>query len=144
MAWFQFHKTFLQEWWRLDPGAPWKLPEHRPGPTPFKPGGHPFQIVPGGDSCERVKPDIVHTFHIGFGADMCASMVVWLCKLGKFGTGRPRESLEEKLSHAYSMFREYCHTHKRFTACAHWSLKKFSMSSILRLYWITWVSQLLN
>ena len=73
---------------------------------------------------------IVHTFHIGFGADMAASLVVWLCKLKWFG-GDGFVSFDERLSAAYSHFREFCHTTKRFTACDHWSPKKFSMASIL-------------
>ena len=121
-----------QDWWRYDSDAPWKLAENRPGESPFKPEGNPFAIVPGGDSPNRIRPDVVHTFHIGFGVDLAASFVVWLCKLGKLGSnGRPRQSFDDKLSLAYSTFREYCHIHKRFTACDHWTVKKLAMSSKL-------------
>lgn len=121
-----------QDWWRYDSDAPWKLAENRPGESPFKPEGNPFAIVPGGDSPNRIRPDMVHTFHIGFGVDLAASFVVWLCKLGKLGSnGRPRQSFDDKLSLAYSTFREYCHIHKRFTACDHWSMKKLGMTSKL-------------
>ena len=127
-----------QDWWRHDSDAPWKLAENRPGESPFKPEGNPFAIVPGGDSPKRIRPDVVHTFHIGFGVDMAASFVVWLCKLGKLGsTGRPRQAFDDKLSMAYSTFREYCHIHKRFTACDHWSMKKLAMTSKLSCA-ITW------
>lgn len=61
---------------------------------------------------------------------MAASLVVWLCKLKWFG-GDGFVSFDERLSAAYSHFREFCHTTKRFTACDHWSAKKFSMASIL-------------
>lgn len=33
-------------------------------PSLFKVGGSPFDILPGGTSPERVRPDIVHTFHL--------------------------------------------------------------------------------
>ena len=49
---------FLQEWWRFDSEAPWRLPANRPGPSPFKAGGSPFHIIPGGTSPERIRPDI--------------------------------------------------------------------------------------
>ncbi|CAL1145148.1 unnamed protein product [Cladocopium goreaui] len=124
------HLCSGQDWWRYDSDAPWKLAENRPGESPFKPEGNPFAIVPGGDSPNRIRPDMVHTFHIGFGVDLAASFVVWLCKLGKLGSnGRPRQSFDDKLSLAYSTFREYCHIHKRFTACDHWSMKKLGMTS---------------
>ena len=132
---------FLQEWWRFDSEAPWRLPANRPGPSPFKAGGSPFHIIPGGTSPERIRPDIVHTFHLGFGVDMAASIIVWLCHLGFFGDGRPRQSFEEKLSYAYSAFREYCHETKRFTACDHWTTKKIIHGIEPRLLQINfWVS----
>ena len=103
-------------------------------PSLFKVGGSPFDILPGGTSPERVRPDIVHTFHLGFGVDMAASIIVWLCHLGCFGDGRPPQSFEEKLTYAHSSFRECCHQTKWFTACDHWTTKKFSMASALGFY----------
>lgn len=117
----------LQAWWRLDADAPWR--SNRPGPTPFKDCERPFDILPGGTSPSTIKPDIVHTFHLGFGVDLAASIVVWLCKLGVFDDGNPRQGFDEKLALAYSAFREFCHTSKRFTACDVWSKRKFGMSS---------------
>lgn len=121
--------TCMQEWWRYDDDAPWKAPGNRPGPTPFKDCERPFDIIPGGSSVERIKPDVVHTFHIGFGTDLGASFVVWLVRLGFFNNGMNHQSFDEKLKTAYSTFREYCHNTRRFTACDQWCLKKFSMAS---------------
>lgn len=118
----------LHEWWRFDDGAPWKAPENRPGPTPFKDCERPFDIIPGGSSCERIRPDIVHTFHIGFGTDLVASMVVWLVRLGLFD-GAGNRAFDDKLKTAYSTFREYCHVTHRFTACDQWCIKKLGMAS---------------
>ena len=55
-----------------DPAAPWMGPDGKPGASPFKPEGNVFERVPG-CTPERIKPDLVHTFHIGFGADLAAS-----------------------------------------------------------------------
>ena len=121
ICWF-----LLEEWHRFDPAAPWMGPDGRPGPSPFKPEGNVFERVPG-CTPERIKPDLVHTFHIGFGADLAASMIVWMAKMNKFG----RLSFDDKLRVAYSMFQEYCHHTKRYTACDEWCMKKFSMSSFL-------------
>ena len=119
----------MQEWWRMDNEAPWRSPENRPGPSPFKDCERPFSFLPAGDDPRNIKPDIVHTFHIGFGVDLAASIVVWLCKLGIFNNGQPRQSLDDKLRCAYSSFREFCHETHRFTACDQWCLKKMGMGS---------------
>ena len=109
-------------------------PDGRPGPSPFKPEGNVFERVPG-CTPERIKPDLVHTFHIGFGADLAASMIVWMAKMNKFG----RLSFDDKLRVAYSMFQEYCHHTKRYTACDEWCMKKFSMSSFLGISFLGYV-----
>ncbi len=115
-----------KEWWRFDPGSPWMGPGGKPGPSPFKEIGNVFQNVAG---CvpKRIKPDLVHTFHIGFGADLAASCIVWLAKLDVFG----RSAFDDKLRIAFSMFQEYCHETKRYTSCDLWCMKKFGMSSNL-------------
>lgn len=110
----------------MDDDAPWK--HNRPGPSPFK-DTHPFAgKVPGSDDPYRIKPDIVHTFHIGFGADLCASMIVWLSKKGCFGNDG---NFDDRLAAAYSSFQNFCHNTHRYTACEPWSKKNLGMSSIL-------------
>ena len=99
----------------------------RPGPCPYKPAGNIFSIVPGGGDPARIKPDIVHTFHIGVGVDMAASIIVWLVKLRKF-EGR---SFEERLRDAYSKFMVFCHDSNRYTSCNEWTQKRFGMSQYL-------------
>ena len=128
----------MQEWWRMDDDAPWRSPENRPGPSPFKDCERPFSLLPAGDDPRNIKPDIVHTFHIGFGVDMAASIVVWLCKLGVFNDGQ-RQALDYKLRCAYSSFREFCHETHRFTACDQWCLKKFGMVTNLGKIWHNFV-----
>lgn len=85
-------------------------------------------MVPG-CTPERIKPDLVHSFHIGFGTDLAASIIVWLSRLDKFG----RLAFDERLRVAYSTFQEYCHEQKRYNSCDEWCLKKMGMTS--NLWW---------
>ena len=117
----------LQEWHRFDPGSPWMAAGARPGPSPFKSEGSVFDCVPGADLPSRIYPDVVHTFHIGFGCDLAASIICWLARLNIFGNGK----FDEKLRKAYSEFQAFCHDTNRFTACDEWSTKKFGMKQIL-------------
>ena len=117
----------LQEWHRFDAGSPWMAAGARPGPSPFKSEGSVFDIVPGADLPSRIYPDLVHTFHIGYGCDLTASIICWLARLNIFGNGK----FDEKLRKAYSDFQAFCHDTNRFTACDEWSTKKLGMTQIL-------------
>ena len=112
----------VQEWWRLDEEAPWLC---EPSPSPFKSTGNVFAVMPGMQEPKRSKPDLVHTFHLGMGVDLVASVIVWLARLKTF----PGGTFDEILRNAYSAYREYCHQTNRFTACDVWCLKKFHMSA---------------
>ena len=102
----------------MDEDAQWRA-TRCPGPDPFKAGGHPFMgVVAGTDDPVRIKPDMVHTFHIGMGQDMCASMILALAKKGCFGGHR---SLNDRLQSAYSDFQGYCYRTGRSTACDEWT-----------------------
>ena len=125
---FSFKRT-MKEWHRMGDAALWK--GCRPGPNPIKACGNPFEgIVPGADDPQRIKPDLVHTFHIGFGADMCASMIVWLSMKGRFGL---HTAFDDRLLAAYSEFQSFCHTTHRYTACEEWSKAALGMSGLLAL-----------
>lgn len=59
-----------QEWWRADDQAKWR--QNRPGPDPTY---HPSALssVPG---CgPLVCPDQAHTWHLGLGQELCASII---------------------------------------------------------------------
>lgn len=117
-----------QDWWDMGDGADWR--GDRPGPSPFKEIGNVFETVPSMGAAGRIKPDLVHTFHIGFGVDMAASMIVYLLSVGVFG---PWRSLDDGLACAYSKYREFCHDTHRYTACDPWCKKKMGMTTPLRL-----------
>lgn len=123
------NKPLSQEWHRFKPDAAWLQPHSRPGESPFKTyPGNQFAQVPGGDAAARVKPDLVHTFHIGIGADLCASMIIWLCLMGKFGSWR---ALDQRIREAYTGFRAWCYDENRYTSCDEWCVKQLGMSSTL-------------
>lgn len=109
----------------MDSAAPWRLAE---SPCPYKAEGNVFNTVPGMEDPRRIKPDLVHTFHIGCGADLCSPTLVWLCQLGVFGNAR---ALDERLRNAYSAYRQFCHDTNRYTACDEWSRKKLGMGQSL-------------
>lgn len=114
----------LKAWYRMDSNAPWR---GDPGRSPFKREGNVFSSVPGGGNVSSIRPDIVHTFHIGFGCDMAASMIVWMARMGVFPTGSNK--MDDKLLEAFSRFQAFCHDTNRYNACESWSTKKFGMNS---------------
>ena len=120
-----------QEWHSMDDDAPWR--SNRPGPNPTKNCSHPFfGVVPGADDPFRIKPDVVHTFHIGFGADLCASTIVWLCMKGKFGN---HAAFDDSLLSAYSAFQQFCHDTHRYTSCEEWSKRNLNMDASFGYDW---------
>jgi len=102
----------------------------RPGPSPFKREGSVFDVVHGASSPQRIYQDVVHTFHIGFGCDLAASMVVWLAKMNHFGNPG---TFDGKLRSAFGNFQEWCSDTNHFSACDEWTYKRLSMNSILGL-----------
>lgn len=129
-SWLGYLKITLEEWHRFDDQAPWKLEEERPGACPFHRDGNPFSLIlPGASNPWRIKPDLVHTFHIGFGVDLCASSVMWAVRKGKF----PGVSIEDGIASAYAQFQSFCSTTHRFTSCELWGKLAFKMTKILEL-----------
>ena len=124
------NRAASQEWYRFDPDSPWLVDGGRPGPSPFKREGSVFDLVPGASSPQRIYPDVVHTFHIGFGCDLAASMVVWLARMNYFGNPG---TFDGKLRSAFGNFQEWCSDTNHFSACEEWTYKRLSMNSILGL-----------
>ena len=105
----------------MSPEAVWRSSASRPGESPYKESGCPFQILAGAAETFRIKPDVVHTFHIGFGQDLASSTVFWMAKLGKFGQNR---KLDERIRNAFSEYQMWCKRNGRYTSCDHWCTKK--------------------
>ena len=93
----------------------------------FKPGEDersPLRDLIGGEDPKYIKPDIFHTFHLGFGADMAASCICWMARLKCFGNIRKFDS---KLLLAYNEFMQWVSQNKRYTSCSEFSVDSFKM-----------------
>ena len=75
-----------EDWHDLSEDAAWR--HERPGGDPLKSNRSvPFFKMPDGRTPRVILLDVVHTFHIGFGVDLCASMIVMLPFMGLLGAG---------------------------------------------------------
>ncbi|CAJ1375798.1 unnamed protein product [Effrenium voratum] len=115
-----------ENWHDFSEDAPWR--HERPNPSPFKEDGNPFHKVPGADDALRVLPDVMHTYHIGFGVDFCASIIMWLANLGHFGH---KGKIDDWLREAHSRFMQWCAANGKYSACTEWSRRTFHMKSKL-------------
>ena len=116
-----------EDWYDMSPEAIWRFPASRPGESPYKASGCPFEILPGASEPFRIKPDVVHTFHIGFGQDLASSAVVWIAKLGRFGRAR---KFDDRLCAAFSEYQMWCKEKGRYTSCEYWTSKKLGISPL--------------
>lgn len=108
----------VEEWHDPSQNAAWQRQDHRPGPWPFKPGGSPFFLYPGGSNPTRAIIDIAHTFHIkGVGCDFVASALALCARKGLFGQG----TFDYKLQVAYYIYMQYCTATKKTTSIRQWS-----------------------
>ena len=109
-----------QDWWDMASTARWRQ-EHVP--SPFKHNRVPYFILPRGKEPQSYLPDTCHTFHIGFGVDMAASMVVCLCRLALFEGVNHTQKLDTQQALAFRRYVEWCNRSHRYTSCREWSEK---------------------
>lgn len=81
--------------------------------------------IPGGSSPHRIRTDPVHTYHIGYGKDETASIIMILVHMGHFGS---RGSVDVKLESAYERFAVFCKTNSKHTSILEFSKKQFKIS----------------
>ncbi|CAK9113451.1 unnamed protein product, partial [Durusdinium trenchii] len=102
------------EWWDMSRSG--RLRNLAPGyhnPSPYKRNMHsPVFDLAGGSSPHRIRTDPVHTYHIGYGKDEHASVVVLLAYLGHFGA---RGSMDKKLEDAFERFATWCKSNSKHT-----------------------------
>ena len=72
----QYPTRLSQEWW--DTSAEGQARSwHGEIPDPFKPHSRsPLLEIPGGGSPDICKPDILHVFNLGVGADMALGAII--------------------------------------------------------------------
>lgn len=99
-------------------------------PNPFKPGPQsPLLRIPGGGSPLICKPDILHVYNLGVGADMAIGGILAIQRMGLWsGTTIPAA-----LNHAYDRFRQWCSLFGKYPFIKHFDLGKFRMTSCLVL-----------
>ena len=103
--------------------APWNT--NGPGGTPYKSGASsPFLTIPGCNLPSHVQLDFCHCFHLGYGIDMGASVIVLLAKLNRFGTMR---GIDGRLKVAYRRFSAWCGENSRTTSITNFSKQDFDM-----------------
>lgn len=95
-------------------------------PSPFKANCRsPMFDLPGGCSPSRIRADPAHTYHIGYGKDENASIIMMLVKVGHFGA---RGSVDKKLDDAFERFAIFCKNSRKHTSIVEFSKKLFKIN----------------
>ena len=81
--------------------------------------------LPGGSSPTRIRTDPAHTYHIGYGKDENASILMMLVKVGHFGA---RGSVDKKLEDAFERFATFCKNSRKHTSIIEFSKKQFKIN----------------
>lgn len=86
----------------------------------------PLLRIPGAGADMR-KPDILHVFNLGVGADFACEGIIVIFRLGLWeGTNVPAA-----LNHAYQRFQHWRAIHKKTPFIKHFDLQKFHTTSSL-------------
>lgn len=95
-------------------------------PNPFKPHSQsPLLQIPGGGTPDICKPDLLHVFHLGVGADMALGGILAIFRMGLWkGTNLPA-----CLNNAYDRFQDWCSLHHKSPFIKNFDLQKFHMTS---------------
>lgn len=115
-----------QEWWNMSPegqARSWNAAV----PDPFKPGPRsPLLEIPGGGSANICKPDILHVFNLGVGADLACGAIIAIYRMGLW----KGSSVKAALNNAYDRFRDWCRRNRKSPFIKHFDLMKFHMTSL--------------
>lgn len=114
-----------KDWWDFTSTSELRnLPLDYVNPSPYKANVRsPVFDLPGGECPSRIRADPAHTYHIGYGKDENASIVILLCNAGHFGPG----SLPTKLDNAFERFAIYCKSNGKHTSITEFSKKLFKI-----------------
>lgn len=115
-----------QEWWNMSPegqARSWNAAV----PDPFKPGPRsPLLEIPGGGSANICKPDILHVFNLGVGADLACGAIIAIYRMGLW----KGSSVKAALNNAYDRFRDWCQRNRKSPFIKHFDLMKFHMTAL--------------
>ena len=107
----------------MSEAAEWRSTVGQRQTSPFKSNDVPLLRIPGMRP-SLIATDPLHTFHLGWGADLAASGLLMLAKLGYFGSG----GLDARLGQAYEYFLQFCKSEGRSTSCDNFAKRDFDMS----------------
>ena len=99
-------------------------------PDPFKTGvPSPLRSIPGGELPSSCRPDLLHVFNLGSGADLAAGGLIAMVRMKMF----PGRSIQVRLDYALERFTGWCGENRQGTSIQSFELKKFKMKSSLVL-----------
>lgn len=118
------------------------LPLGYHNPSPYWPNFRsPMFDLPGGQDAFRIRTDPTHTYHIGYGKDENASILVLLAQLGHFGG---KGSLDAKLERAFERFAIYCKSTRKHTSITFFSKKQFKIQQTLSHHMLLFLQGLIQ
>ena len=109
---FRFHYTLdplvmfklTQDWWdvsRQGEVRTWSGPI----PSPFKVNKvSPLRSIPGCDTPDCIRPDLMHCFNIGIGGDLTSSGLFAACQMGLFRDDPWGKVTDKSLDRAHDLF----------------------------------------
>ena len=114
-----------QDWHVFSSEAGWRDTIGRRARNPHKADDVPLLRIPG--LCTNtIMPDPLHTFHLGWGKDLAASSIVYLCQIQVFGRG----AMNARLERAFENFMGYCHSCGKTTSIDGLSKLDFDMKKL--------------
>lgn len=97
-------------------------------PNPFKQNKvSPLRSVPGFETPECIRPDLMHCFNIGIGGDLAASGLMAACRMSIFG----ERSLEKCLDEAHDRFDTWCRLNHKTASIKSFEKKRFKVITFL-------------
>lgn len=130
-----------QEWWDLTERGQVRA-FNGTSPDPFKKNNvSPFRSIPGANTNDAIKTDLMHAFNLGVGGDMAASTVLALVRMKVIFSGR---SITARLDHAYEKFYAWCVRNGKSTSIPCFEPAKFKVTKKLVFAYFVYVRYFLH
>ena len=116
-----------KDWWDVSSTGQLRTWQGRI-PTPFKQNNvSPLRSVPGFETPDCIRPDLMHCFNIGIGGDLAASGLMAACRMSIFGDG----SLDKCLGEAHDRFDTWCSENHKTASIKSFEKKRFKVITFL-------------